>query len=93
MMEGSTFMLLNMLLVKGPVLAIALYQLWSLRYYPKPPEREERAGPPPAPMGGDSKPLPPMPLAGKPLPECLIPRPLATPSALPAPRERVKEPA
>lgn len=86
-MDGATFAVLNMLLVKGPILAIALYQLWSLRFYPKPPEREERSPPPPAPSGGDRKDLP-----QKPLPDCLIPLPLA----LPAPErreERVREPA
>jgi hypothetical protein len=82
-MDGGTFMMLNFLLVKGPILAIALYQLWSLRYYPKPPEREERTAPPPAPTGGDSRPLP-----SKPLPDCLIPRPMAAPARR---EERVKE--
>ncbi len=64
-MDGATFLMLNVLLVKGPILAIAVYQLWSLRHYPKPPEREVRDEPSPAPRGGDAKPLP----------ECLIPRP------------------
>lgn len=82
-MEGGTFMLLNMLLVKGPVLAIALYQLWSLRHYPKPPEREERAAPTPSPKGGDSEPLP-----NKSLPDCLVPRPLGAPARR---EERVRE--
>ncbi|QXM25225.1 hypothetical protein KO353_02965 [Elioraea tepida] len=84
-MDGATFAVLNLLLVKGPILAIALYQLWSLRFYPKPPGREERAAPPPTPRGDDRKEMP-----RKPLPDCLIPRPLA----LPAPErreERVRE--
>ena len=78
-MDGATFAMLNFLLVKGPILAIALYQLWSLRFYPKPPEREARAEPPPTPRGGDRNDIP-----QKPLPDCLIPRPLA----LPAPERR-----
>ncbi|WP_144186809.1 hypothetical protein [Elioraea rosea] len=82
-MDGGTFVMLNFLLVKGPILAIALYQLWSLRHYPKPPERQERNAPPPSPMGGDRKPLP-----NKPLPECLVPRPLAAPAPH---EERVRE--
>lgn len=77
-MDGGTFVMLNFLLVKGPILAIALYQLWSLRHYPKPPERQEQPSPPPAPMGGDRKPLP----------DCLIPRPLAAPARR---EERVRE--
>jgi hypothetical protein len=83
-MSGETFVLLNLLLVKGPILGLALWELYKLRYYPKPPEREEAVLPPPAPMGGDSKPLP-----LKPLPACLIPRPLALPA--PRPEERVRE--
>lgn len=86
-MDGATFAVLNLLLVKLPILAIALYQLWSLRFYPKPPEREARSEPPPPPRGDDRMDLP-----RKPLPDCLIPRPLA----LPAPgqrEERVREPA
>jgi len=48
-MDGATFAALNFLLVKLPILAIALYQLWSLRFHPKPPEREARHDPPPTP--------------------------------------------
>ncbi len=88
-MSGETFVLLNLLLVKGPILALALWELYKLRHYPKPPEREESVAPPPSPTGGDSKDLP-----LKPLPECLIPRPLALPAPQPAKRgreERVRE--
>jgi hypothetical protein len=84
-MDGATVAALNLLLVKLPILAIALYQLWCLRFHPKPPERETRAAPPPTPRGDDRKHMP-----QKPLPDCLIPRPLA----LPAPGrrdERVRE--
>lgn len=88
-MSGETFVLLNLLLVKGPILALAIWELYKLRYYPKPPEREERVAPPPAPMGGDSKPLPLAPAPLKPLPDCLIPKPLALPA--PAREERVRE--
>jgi hypothetical protein len=88
-MSGETYMLLNFLLVKGPILGLALWELWKLRHYPKPPERQESIAPPPSPMGGDRKDLP-----LKPLPACLIPRPLALPAPQPVARgreERVKE--
>ncbi|MFQ3621972.1 MAG: hypothetical protein SNJ73_00350 [Acetobacteraceae bacterium] len=84
-MSGETFVLLNLLLVKGPIIALALWELWTLRFYPRPPERGQRMSPPPAPTGGDSRPLP-----AKPLPDCLIPRPLASPGR--RREERVREP-
>lgn len=86
-MDGGTFLALNFLLVKLPILLLALHQLWSLRFYPRPPEREARPEPPPAPRGDDRKDIAP-----KPLPDCLIPRPLALPARA-APKERVREPA
>jgi hypothetical protein len=81
-MEGATVAVLNLLLVKGPILAIALYQLWCLRFYPRPPERETCLAPPPAPRGDDRNDLP-----RKPLPDCLIPRPVA-----PQAPQRCREP-
>jgi hypothetical protein len=88
-MSGEAFVLLNLLLVKGPILALAIWELYKLRHYPKPPERQDIVSPPPGPMGGDSKRLP-----VKPLPDCLVPRPLALPAPQPGKRgheERVRE--
>ncbi|WP_291298587.1 hypothetical protein [Elioraea sp.] len=86
-MSGETFVLLNLLLVKGPILGLALWELWKLRHYPKPPERQESVPSPLAPMGGDRKDLP-----SKPLPDCLVPRPLALPARRREERVRELEP-
>lgn len=62
-MAPSTFVILSGMLTYGTPLALAVYEIWSLR---RPtPRRDDRE--PPAPE---------LPRGPKPLPECLLPKPL-----------------
>ncbi len=63
-MSPATQVLLSGLLTFGVPLLFALHELLALR-------RADRGGPPPPPAP------PPRPPAPKPLPDCLIPRPMA----------------
>lgn len=73
-MSPTTIVLLSSLLTYGVPLALAVYQIWSLR---RPSTGND--GPPP--------PAPDKPHSPKPLPDCLLPKPVRAPS----PRVRVLE--
>jgi hypothetical protein len=69
-MDGGTFIMLSSALSFGAPLALALRELWVLRR-----DDGKRGGS----WRGDSAPnapTPPAPAGNKPLPECLIPKPL-----------------
>jgi hypothetical protein len=83
-MDGATFLILSMGLTHGTLIILGLRELWLLR-------RGGGGGPgrlpepEPTPRPRDSGRKPPLPNGSpKPLPDCLIPRPLSRP--------RVREP-
>lgn len=62
-MSPSTFVILSGILTYGTPLAIAVYEIWALNR--------------PTPRSDDREPPPPeVPRGPRPLPECLLPKPL-----------------
>lgn len=69
-MESATHIALTMALTHGAAIAIGLRELWLLRRPGWRPDPEPPREPAPWPSGGGQ----PVPLAQRPLPDCLIPK-------------------